>query len=98
MQFRFSKKKLERLYTEEKGARKYPAAVVTSFFEVMAAIVAAISTQDLRALKGLRLEQLKGDRAGQSSLRLNDQYRLIILIETRENGEEIVVVEIVDYH
>lgn len=98
MKSRFTDKKLERLYTEEKGAKKFPKAVVENFFHVMGVIDAATSTQDLRALKGLRFEQLKGARAGQSSLRLNDQYRLIVKIETSDDGEEVVVVEIADYH
>lgn len=72
--------------------------MVVSFFEVMSVIVAAASSQDLRALKGLRFEQLRGDRAGQCSLRLNDQYRLIIEVEEESSGEVIVVIEIVDYH
>ena len=98
MRFRFTKKQLEALYTEGKGAKKYPAGVVDSFFEVMAAVDAATSTLDLRALKGMRFEQLRGKRKGQCSLRLNDQFRLIVVIETDKDGETIAVVEIVDYH
>lgn len=71
--------------------------MVEAFFRVMAIISAATSTQDLRRLKSLRLEQLKGDRAGQSSLRLNDQFRLIFIVEKR-GDEELLILEIVDYH
>lgn len=60
-------------------------------------IAAAPSTQDLRKLKSLRFEQLKGDRAGQCSMRLNDQFRLIGVVE-KKNGEELLIIEIVDYH
>lgn len=98
MRFRFATKKLEALYTAEAGAKKYPAAVVDAFFEVMAAIDAAVDERDLYGLKGLRFEALKGDRAGQHSLRLNKQFRLIVTIERDPAGNVMVVVEIDDYH
>lgn len=49
---------------------------------------------DLRIPPGNRLEQLKGDRAGQHSIRINDQYRLCF--EWTDLGPADV--EIVDYH
>jgi proteic killer suppression protein len=49
---------------------------------------------DLRVPPGNRLEPLKGDRAGQHSIRINDQYR-ICFIWTAGGPEEV---EIVDYH
>lgn len=62
------------------------------------AIVAAVDERDLRAQKSLHLEKLKGDRDGQYSMRLNDQYRLIVRFETGPSGRMTVVVEVVDYH
>lgn len=50
--------------------------------------------QDLKAPPGSRLEKLKGDRAGQYSIRINDQWR--ICFEWTENKAKNV--EIVDYH
>ncbi len=55
---------------------------------------AAVSLQDLMVPPGNRLELLKGDRAGQHSIRINDQWR--ICFRWREGGSENV--EIVDYH
>jgi proteic killer suppression protein len=49
---------------------------------------------DLRIPPGNRLEALKGDRAGQHSIRINDQYR--ICFTWTEAGPEDV--EVVDYH
>jgi len=49
---------------------------------------------DLRAPPANRLEQLKGDRAGQWSLRLNDQLRICF----RWTGSDAENLEIVDYH
>ena len=61
------------------------------------AIRAATDERDLRAQRSLRLEQLSGDRVGTSSIRLNDQYRLILSFRT--DGERVaVLIEVVDYH
>lgn len=49
---------------------------------------------DLRVPPGNRLEALKGDRAGQYSIRINDQWR-ICFVWTDAGPEEV---EIVDYH
>lgn len=55
---------------------------------------AAISLQSLRVPPGNRLEQLKGNRTGQHSIRINDQWR-ICFVWSEEN---VFDVEIVDYH
>jgi proteic killer suppression protein len=57
---------------------------------------AAISIRDLSALPGNRFEQLKGDRKGQYSIRINDQWRICFDWPEGENGPSNV--EIVDYH
>ena len=49
-------------------------------------------------MKSLHFEKLRGDRSHQYSMRLNDQFRIIIELE-RVGGHTIVVlVEITDYH
>lgn len=54
----------------------------------------AVDLRDLRSPPGNRLEQLKGDRTGQHSIRINDQWRMCFI--WGESGPESV--EIVDYH
>lgn len=49
---------------------------------------------DLRVPPGNRLELLKGDRSGQYSVRINDQYRICFVWSSGGPSE----VEIVDYH
>jgi toxin HigB-1 len=56
----------------------------------------ATSLADMAALPGNRLEALKGDRAGQFSIRINDQWR--ICFRWPEESPGPVDVEIVDYH
>ena len=55
---------------------------------------AARTLMDLRVPPGNRLEALRGNREGQYSIRVNDQYRLCF----RWEGEDAFEVEIVDYH
>ena len=57
---------------------------------------AATSLEDLRALSSNRLEALKGDRAGQYSVRINQQWRICFVWATGQPGPSNV--EIVDYH
>jgi proteic killer suppression protein len=57
---------------------------------------AATSLQDLAALPGNRFEVLKGDRKGQYSIRINDQWR--VCFEWPEKSPGPTNVEIVDYH
>jgi proteic killer suppression protein len=54
----------------------------------------AIALEDLKIPPGNRLETLKGDREGQYSIRINDQYRICFVWEQLGADE----VEIVDYH
>lgn len=54
----------------------------------------AVRLEDLRVPPGNRLEALKGDRAGQHSIRINDQWRICFVWR---NGDAFNI-EIVDYH
>jgi proteic killer suppression protein len=63
---------------------------------LLAAGNAAASLADLAGLPGNRLEALKGDRAGQSSIRINDQWRICFAWPDEMPGS--VEVGIVDYH
>ena len=55
---------------------------------------AATSLDDLRALRGNRLETLRGSRKGQFSIRINDQFRICFKWEAKGPTD----VEITDYH
>ncbi len=57
-------------------------------------IEAMVNLNDLRTPSGNRLEALKGDRAGQYSIRINDQYRICFVWKVDGAHE----VEITDYH
>jgi proteic killer suppression protein len=58
-------------------------------------IHAAALLADLRVPPGNRLEALSGDRKGQHSIRINDQYRICFVWNINDGVHEV---EIVDYH
>ena len=72
------------------GGLEHPARLKLDRLE------AARTVQDLAALPGNRLEALEGDRRGQYSIRINDQWR--ICFEWPDKSPGPVNVEIVDYH
>lgn len=99
MHIDFEDEELRRLYEDpDYHAPRLGRDLVKAFRKKVGLIVAAASELDLRAFKSLHLERLVGDRSGQHSIRLNDQWRLILRFETDSDGKVVVIVEIVDYH
>jgi proteic killer suppression protein len=96
MEIKFDDRALEALYSEGSGrlARKFPPQVIRAFFRVMTVVKAVGSAQELHRFRGLDYHSLVGKRSGQKSLRLNDQFRLVVI----EEGDVLNVIEIVDYH
>ncbi|MGH7514152.1 MAG: type II toxin-antitoxin system RelE/ParE family toxin [Gemmatimonadales bacterium] len=89
---------LERLERDRTFTGGWGGPVVKGFRKVMQAIRAAVDERDLYALKGLRFEKLVGKRQGQHSLRINDQWRLIVEIRGVAPRKQMGVIEIADYH
>lgn len=78
-----------------KQARKVcPASISRVAVRKLDQINAATSLDDLRAPPSNRLEALAGDRLGQHSIRINDQYRICFIWSDAGASQ----VEIVDYH
>ena len=75
-----------------------PQGVATAFRKRMQAIRSATDERDLREVRGNRFEKLKGNRSHQYSVRLNDQYRLILEFEGSGQDKTLVVIGIEDYH
>ena len=97
MEFRFSDRKLERLYTEGADAHKYPEGVVDAFLLRVRRIDAAKDERDLRGPASVHFEKLKGARAGSYSMRLKDRWRLILRI-VAEKGQRTVVIDKITPH
>jgi len=71
---------------------------VDAFFDVMTAIVHARDERDLRELKHLHFEKLKGKRKYQRSLALHGGFRLIVQLVEDSDGNYLFIEEIEDYH
>ncbi|MDH3973022.1 MAG: type II toxin-antitoxin system RelE/ParE family toxin [Deltaproteobacteria bacterium] len=89
----FSCKKTQKLF-ETGRATGFLTAIEVQAKRKLAMLHLAIAIEDLRVPPGNRLEVLKGERKGQFSIRINDQYRLCFRFEDG-NAEDV---EIVDYH
>ena len=98
MKVRFHDERLSRLETDPGYLGGHDKAIVRAFRRMMNLIRSAVDERDIRAMKSARMEKLKGNRSHQYSLRLNDQWRLIIEIEETDPKNTIVVISIVDYH
>lgn len=78
-----------------KAARKVlPAALRQKAIDKLTILDAAASLDQLKVPPGNRLEALRGDRSGQHSIRINDQYRICF----RWTDAGAIDVEILDYH
>jgi proteic killer suppression protein len=89
----FRDRETERLWTGE-GSRRLPPWIIKSAARKLRMLDQAASVTELVAPPGNRLEALSGNRLGQFSIRINDQWR--ICFRWTERGPEDV--EIVDYH
>lgn len=83
----------ERIFKRE-FVKGLPREIQRRAFMKLNAIDAAVRLEDLRLPASNRLEALKGDRKGEHSIRINDQWRICFL--WRDGHAERV--EIVDYH
>ena len=83
----------EKLFRRER-VRKLPPDIQRTALRKLVQLDAAITLDDVRVPSGNRVEVLGGDRVGQHSIRINDQWR-VCFIWTSGGAEGV---EIVDYH
>ena len=89
----FADKETERVYNQVFSKRLPPNVQRMAFIKLLV-IDNAESLNELRVPPSNHLEQLKGDRAGQYSIRINGQYRICFSVK----GEGFYDLEITDYH
>lgn len=75
-----------------------PLAVIKSCQRKLVLLDAAPDERTLRNWKSLHYEKLGGDRIGQRSVRLNDQWRLVFLLDETASPPTIEILAIEDYH
>lgn len=93
MIFSFRDKETETLW-QSGASRRIPADLRLRAFKKLAILNAAVTLDNLKVPPGNHLEALRGSRAGQHSIRVNDQYRVCFVWR---DGNAFQV-EIVDYH
>jgi proteic killer suppression protein len=98
MDVEFAKKDLDRLEIDPHFNGGHEAAIVAAYRRRLQTIRAAADTRPFYALKSLHFEKLKGDRAHQRSMKLNNQWRLILELRQEEGTWIAKIVEIEDYH
>lgn len=89
----FGDRDTERLFGRE-PVRRFPSNGARVMLRKLVAVDAADALDDLRIPPGNRLEKLKGSRAGQYSIRVNEQWRVCFHWKDGNAYD----VEIVDYH
>ena len=97
MDVTFADDRLDRLETDPAYTMGLSEALVKKYRMRMQSIRAARDERDFYAQVAMRYEKLKGKRKHQRSMRLNDQFRLILEI-TDEDEKRIRIVGIEDYH
>ena len=98
MEILFADASLALIETDEAGATKLPIAVIRSARKKLVMLRAATDDRTLRNWKGLHYEQLKGDREGQRSIRLNDKYRLVFTLDNDADPKAVTILAVEDYH
>ncbi len=99
MEVVFCDSSLDRLEVDAKFDAGLPRAVVKAFRKRMQHIRSAEDERAFYSMKSLHFEKLKGDRKGQHSMKLNDQWRLILRLDKETKKETVVeILSIEDYH
>jgi proteic killer suppression protein len=78
--------------------KKWGRDLVAAYRKRIQILDSAKDEKDLSAMRSLDLEKLKGARAGHFSIRLKDQFTLLLTFRTEDEGRVAVVLELVDYH
>jgi proteic killer suppression protein len=98
MDVEFGDDGLDRLETDLRFDAGFDRAVVKGFRKLMQAIRAATDERDFYAMKSLHFKKLEGVRSAERSMRINDQWRLILELRGSAPNKTVLVKKIEDYH
>ena len=98
MKVRYAKDNLQRLVTDMGFTDGFGYEVIRAYRKRIQMIESAEDERDFYSLKSLHFEKLSGARSHQHSMRLNNQWRLIVEIDAGTPKNTIVVTSIEDYH
>jgi proteic killer suppression protein len=98
MELRFNDPDLERLEVDLQFTGGRPPAIVKAYRKQLNFIRQAQDERDLRAWESLRMEKVDdGERQYQYSIRLNDQWKLVVELELGKPTNKLVIISIEDY-
>jgi proteic killer suppression protein len=98
MKVEFADDDLAQICTDQAFRLGLPVSVIRSARMRLIQLEAARDERDLRNLKGLHYKKGKGDRAGERSVRINDQYRIVFVLIDDEIPPIIRITNIGDTH
>lgn len=98
MDVRFRHHDWEELADDRNVRSKLPPEIVTMYRRRLKQIKDAPHEGDFYAMRSYRFHRLEKERAGQYSIRLNDQWSLILEFEGEGQSKIAYVVEVTDYH
>jgi toxin HigB-1 len=90
----FSDPDAEAIFNGRKPGKGFPSNLIRAARRKLIMLAEARTVDDLKSPPGNHLEKLTGDREGQHSIRVNDQFRVCFLW----TGTDAELVEITDYH
>ena len=94
----FADEELALIETDRAGSTRLGVAVIKSARRKLTILRAAVDDRSLRNWKSLHYEKLRGDREGQRSIRLNDQFRMIFELDEETEPQTVTILSIEDYH
>ena len=95
----FDKEYLRDLYVKgSSDSKKYrfPTDVISRYVKVINLMKNVSNVFDLTRFNGLHYEHLRGDKAGISSVRVNDKYRIVFTEETEEDQQIATICNIIE--
>lgn len=98
MEIEFADSSLALIETDQAGMTGLPVPVIKSARRKLIAMRAASNERALRNWKSLHYEKLKGDRDGQRSVRLNDKYRMVFVLDSDTEPQKATILSVEDYH
>lgn len=98
MRIEFADERLRRICTDEAHKLGLPIAVIRAAQRKLIQLEQAPDERTLRNWKALNYKKLSGDREGQRSIRVNDQYRIVFVLMDDERPPAVRIIEIDDTH
>ncbi|WP_336987421.1 type II toxin-antitoxin system RelE/ParE family toxin [Altererythrobacter aquiaggeris] len=98
MKVGYAEKRLSKIATDEAYKLGLPISVINSARKKIVLLEQAPDERTIRNWRSLNFKKLSGDRNGQKSIRVNDQYRIIFTLDNDGNPPLITILEIDDTH